>query len=313
MNKITKKNSAKYTKVRFGGMYLAIAFVISSLFGLFTQGLNLGIDFTGGFITEFSTSEFVNQDDMQELLEDRIDGKFVLSSADENTHWLVREADVESGQTSKTWLTELKDSPSLQLQKIAIEALDSDYIGTQIGAELINQGGLAMLTALIVIMLYLSARFEWRFAVGAILALFHDVTIVLGVFAWSQLEFNLTVLASILAIIGYSLNDSIIVADRIRELMKMNDKTPLNQLINAAIASTLTRTLITSGTTIATISAVWWLAGAPLEGFSIALFVGIMIGTYSSICISATFPEIIGLDIEHYSNPINEEEIMTRH
>jgi len=198
-----------------------------------------------------------------------------------------------------------------QMPELAITLLDSDFIDTQIGEELVNQGGLAMLTALIIILMYLSARFEWRFACGAILALAHDLIFVLGVFAWSGVEFNLTVLASLLAIIGYSLNDSIIVADRIRELMRMNKTSGLSSIINEAVKSTLTRTLITSGTTLTTISAVWLLAGAPLQGFSIALFSGVFIGTFSSICISATFPELTGLDVDHYKNQQLEESELT--
>ena len=157
-----------------------------------------------------------------------------------------------------------------------------------------------MLTALIIILLYLSARFEWRFATGAILALAHAIIFVLGVFAWSGIEFNLTVVASLLAIVGYSLNDSIIIADRIRELMCSNYKHNISEVIDGAIKSTLTRTLITSGTTLSTIAAVWLLAGPPLQGFSIALFCGVFIGTFSSICISATFPEISGLTADYY-------------
>lgn len=298
------------TRIRFIGLYLTITVMIVSLSGVFVKGLNLGIDFTGGFITEFSTSKLVSQNDMQAVLAEKIQGNFILTSADEETNWTVRQSDTIDEKTSKSWLRELKQDEYVQDNALQIEVLDSDYIGTQIGKELIEQGGLAMLTALIIIMLYLSTRFEWRFALGAILALFHDVVVVLGIFAWTQLEFNLTVLASLLAIVGYSLNDSIIVADRIRELMRQNKDCILSDIINAAIVSTLTRTLITSGTTLATIASVWWLAGAPLEGFSVALFVGILIGTFSSIFISATFPELVGLDAEHYNaKKVQDEDL----
>lgn len=301
------------TRIRFFGLYLTIALIVVSLFGVFIKGLNLGIDFTGGFITEFSTSEPVSQMDMQAILGEKIQRNFILTSADEETNWIVRQPDTIDGNTSKSWLRELKQEATFQESAIQIEALDSDYIGTQIGKELIDQGGLAMLTALIIIMLYLSARFEWRFALGAVLALFHDVVAVIGIFAWTQLEFNLTVLASLLAIIGYSLNDSIIVADRIRELMRQNKDSTLSNIINAAISSTLTRTLITSSTTLATIASVWWLAGVPLEGFSVALFAGILVGTFSSICISATFPELVGLDVEHYKEKKEQNEDLNGH
>ena len=324
-----------FTRFRVIGMYLTIAFIVLALTGLLHRGLNLGIDFTGGFITEFSTSESIDQSNLQQILVSKIHGQFILTSADDKTNWTVRQP--EAGERaldkpiveSRSWLNELKHDQFFQNNNIQLQVLDSDYIGSQIGKELVDQGGLAMLTAFIIILLYLTARFEWRFALGAILALIHDIVFVLGIFAWLQLEFNLTVLASLLAIIGYSLNDSIIVADRVRELMrqrleqsfkkgseqasaqesKQSSKLALSNVVNLAIASTLTRTLITSGTTLATISAIWWLAGAPLAGFSVALFAGILVGTFSSICISATFPQVVGLNFSHYrlNNELNEK------
>ena len=303
--------------VRFFGMYLSIALVLIALTGTFSRGLNLGIDFTGGFITEYSTSESLKQSDMQKHLQSLIENKFVLTSAERGTNWTVRQPDIAADQiagnnlTSKSWLKELQQLSFFEEQNIKVELLDSDYIGSQIGQELIDQGGLAMLTALIIILVYLSARFEWRFALGAVLALFHDVIVVIGIFAWTQLEFNLTVLASILAIIGYSLNDSIIVADRIRETMKLNKNNNLSSVINLAVLSTMTRTLITSGTTLATILSLWWLAGMPLQGFSVALFFGILVGTFSSVCISATFPEVVGLDVNFYKlKELEKKEIL---
>ncbi|MFT5299102.1 MAG: preprotein translocase subunit SecF, partial [Colwellia sp.] len=184
---------------------------------------------------------------------------------------------------------------------------DAIYIGSQVGEELINQGGLALLTAIIVILMYLSFRFEWRLAAGAVIALFHDVLIVLGLFAWFGITFDLTILASLLAIIGYSLNDSIIVGDKIREIMKTNREAKIDTIINQAIKSTLVRTMITSGTTLATIVAIWIFAGESLAGFSIALFTGVLVGTFSSIAISATVPQLLGLTADYYNK--KEEDI----
>ena len=307
---------SRLTVIRFCGLYLSLALIIASVVGVYINNLNLGIDFTGGFISEFSTSQSISQKSMQMILEETIDGKFRLTSSSGQKNWTVRQPDnisseiVKENATSKSWLVDLKQNTFFQDNAIVIEILDSDYIGSQVGEELIGQGGLAMLTALIMILLYLSARFEWRFALGAIFALLHDVVFVMGIFAWLQLEFDLTVLASLLAIIGYSLNDSIIVADRIRELMRVNKNSTLDKMVNNAIQSTLTRTLITSGTTLATVTAVWWLAGKPLEGFSVALFIGILVGTYSSICISATLPEVIGLDIEYYNQKVENTKAL---
>ncbi|TQV72913.1 protein translocase subunit SecF [Aliikangiella marina] len=302
----------KLSKLRFMGLFLTLFLVLISTGTMLVRGLNLGIDFTGGFITEFSTSQSIEPSKMEQALQAHIVGKFELTSAEDSTNWTVRQPELLSDGTkndlltSNAWLKNLQESVLVEKSNITIIPLDSDYIGTQIGQELIEQGGLAMLTALIMILVYLSMRFEWRFALGSVLALFHDIVVVIGIFAWTQLEFNLTVLASMLAIIGYSLNDSIIVADRIRESMKLNQGESLSHVINAAIRSTLTRTLITSGTTLATIGSLWWLAGAPLEGFSVALFFGIFVGTLSSICISATFPELTGLKVDYYQ--IKEQE-----
>ena len=170
------------------------------------------------------------------------------------------------------------------------------------GDELFDQGCLAMFAAMIAVMIYLAVRFEWRLALGSVVALVHDLILVLGLFSLLQIEFNLTVLASLLAIIGYSLNDSIIVGDRVRELLRVKSNNVLSPatIINNAIKSTLTRTLITSGTTLATVASVWLLAGAPLQGFAIALFTGIVVGTFSSICIAATLPELLGLSAKNY-------------
>ncbi len=305
-----KPISNKLTHLRKAGLLLSLALILVAMLGLFSRGLNLGIDFTGGFITEFATSEIVEKQLITQFLTDSIDGKFALTGSNDGTTWVVRQPDTGSGLTVQSWVEVL----SLQLSELAepvqLEVLDSDYIGKQIGQELKEQGGLAMLTALIIIMLYLSARFEWRFALGAIMALFHDVILVLGLFAWTQLEFNLTILAGLLAIIGYSLNDSIVVADRIRELMQSTRQKSLAQVINSAITDTITRTLITSGTTLTTIACIWWLAGTPLFGFSVALFSGIVVGTLSSICISATFPELARLDVELYTKKKANEEAL---
>jgi len=150
-------------------------------------------------------------------------------------------------------------------------------------------------------------RFEWRLAAGSVIALFHDVIIVLGLFAWLDLSFDLTILASLLAIIGYSLNDSIIVGDKVREIMKRNSEKDVNSIINLAIKATIVRTLITSGTTLATILAIWLFAGESLAGFSISLFCGVLVGTFSSIAISATVPQLLGLTGDYYLK--KEQEI----
>ena len=290
----------KGTRLRFMGMLLSAILVLLSVFTLTQKGLNFGLDFTGGYLTEFTTSQSVELKELQSFIAKNHNGEFELT-AQGNSHFQLREAPSAS-TTSTTANSPDWQSAVTQNDYINAQVLSSAYIGSQVGDELFDQGCLAMFAAMIAVMIYLAVRFEWRLAVGSVVALVHDLILVLGLFSLLQIEFNLTVLASLLAIIGYSLNDSIIVGDRVRELLRVQSNNVLSPatIINNAIKSTLTRTLITSGTTLATVASVWLLAGAPLQGFAIALFTGIVVGTFSSICIAATLPELLGLSAKNY-------------
>lgn len=313
MKNLYLNKSDSLSKFRFISLYFASALVIFSLLGLFTKGLNLGLDFTGGYLTEFSTEQTISQQKMTELLSAYLPDSFKLSSTDNGTYWSVQQADSGINLQGEAWLTELS-----QHNGLTITPQDAIYIGSQVGDELINQGGLALLASVLAILLYLSLRFEWRLAAGSVIALFHDVIIVLGIFAWFDILFDLTIVASLLAIIGYSLNDSIIIGDKVRELMKRNlgidpqlnphikSNKNSDSIINLAIKATIVRTLITSGTTLATVLAIWIFAGESLAGFSIALFSGILVGTFSSITISATVPQLLGLSADYYQNKVAE-------
>ncbi|WP_426357245.1 protein translocase subunit SecF [Pseudocolwellia sp. HL-MZ19] len=302
MNNFLLKQTETLSKFRVISLYFAAALVIFSLAGVFSKGLNLGLDFTGGYLTEFTTQESLTKANMETLLTDYLPDTFGLTSGDNGTHWSVQQADNDISLKDKTWLTDFSQQSGLN-----ITPQDSIYIGSQVGDELIDQGGLALMTAVIVILLYLSFRFEWRLAAGSVIALCHDVIVVLGLFAWLGIEFDLTIVASLLAIIGYSLNDSIIVGDKIREIMKRNSGASIESIVNLAIKSTIVRTLITSGTTLATILAIWIFAGESLSGFAISLFTGVLIGTFSSITISATVPQLIGLSADYYNK--KDEEV----
>ncbi|ALQ08308.1 protein translocase subunit SecF [Pseudoalteromonas fuliginea] len=287
----------KGTRLRFIGMLLSAILVLLSVFTLTQKGLNFGLDFTGGYLTEFTTSQSVELKELQSFIAKNHNCEFELT-AQGNSHFQLREApSASTTANSLDW-----QSAVTQNDDINAQVLSSAYIGSQVGDELFDQGCLAMFAAMIAVMIYLAVRFEWRLAVGSVVALIHDLILVLGLFSLLQIEFNLTVLASLLAIIGYSLNDSIIVGDRVRELLRVQSNNVLSPatIINNAIKSTLTRTLITSGTTLATVASVWLLAGAPLQGFAIALFTGIVVGTFSSICIAATLPELLGLSAKNY-------------
>ncbi|TMO01462.1 MULTISPECIES: protein translocase subunit SecF [unclassified Pseudoalteromonas] len=285
------------TRLRFMGMLLSAMLVLLSVVTLAQKGLNFGLDFTGGYLTEFTTSQSVELKELQSFISKNHNGEFELT-AQGNSHFQLREAP----SASKTANNLDWQSAVTQNDDINAQVLSSAYIGSQVGDELFDQGCLAMFAAMIAVMIYLAVRFEWRLALGSVVALVHDLILVLGLFSLLQIEFNLTVLASLLAIIGYSLNDSIIVGDRVRELLRVQSNNVLSPatIINNAIKSTLTRTLITSGTTLATVASVWLLAGAPLQGFAIALFTGIVVGTFSSICIAATLPELLGLSAKNY-------------
>ncbi|MFK3872660.1 protein translocase subunit SecF [Pseudoalteromonas rhizosphaerae] len=289
------------TRLRLSGLVLSILLVLLSVIGVATKGLNFGLDFTGGYLTEFTTAVPISEAELAKKISYYHHDDFTLS-AQSSQHFQLREA--EQASTS-AWLATLTQDETL-----GAEVLSSSYLGSQVGDELFEQGCLALFAAMVAVMIYLALRFEWRLALGSVVALMHDVVVVVGLFAWLQLDFNLTVLASLLAIIGYSLNDSIIVGDRVRELLRLDSTTQqasVNTVINESIKSTLTRTLITSGTTLATVASVWLLAGAPLQGFSIALFVGIVVGTLSSICIAATLPQLLGLRHENYQVKVDEQ------
>jgi preprotein translocase subunit SecF len=269
--------------------------MIWSLAGLFHKGLNYGIEFTGGVVTEFSSSMSLTQTTLLDLFSQHIKGEFKLNSSQDRLSWTIRQNDHTSIAEQRELLLKVASE-----QVWSINLQESVFMGSQIGQELIEKGGLALLVSALCMMAYVTLRFEWRLASSAIIALCHDVILVLGCFAWFQVRFDLAVLAGLLAIMGYSLNDSIIVGDRIRELMLSERYKCLNELVNQAIGSTFRRTLITSGTTLTTITAIGLMAGDVLGEFALSLAIGVIMGTFSSIFIAATLPVVFGLPIDAY-------------
>ena len=196
----------------------------------------------------------------------------------------------------------------LQASENSVTLKSSEYISAQVGEELTEQGGLAMIFALIMIMIYIVFRFQWKFSIGAVLALIHDVMITLGIFSFFQLTFDLSVLAAILAVVGYSLNDTIVIFDRIRENFRSMRTAQTLDILNSAITQTIKRTIITSSTTLLVLLSLYVFGGSSLEGFSIALIVGVLIGTYSSIFVAST--SIFYLDISTTDLiPVKREEV----
>ncbi|MCL1154703.1 protein translocase subunit SecF [Shewanella chilikensis] len=282
------------TKWRYFSSAVSVILMIVSISVIAVKGLNWGLDFTGGVVSEIRIDSSISAKTLQPVLQQAYGQEVSLIAAGEAGRWVLRYAAPSAGQT----MPELPEV--LAGMNTQVEVLNTSIVGPQVGQELAEQGGLALLVAMLCILGYLSYRFEWRLASGAVFALVHDVIFVLAFFAATQMEFNLTVLAAVLAILGYSLNDSIIIADRIRELLAAKPKLAVKDINNQAIAATFARTMVTSGTTLMTISALWIMGGGPLEGFSIAMFIGVLTGTFSSISVGTSLPEWLGLSSEHY-------------
>lgn len=292
------------TKWRYVSSAISILLMLVSLSIIGVKGFNWGLDFTGGVVTEVQIDRKITSSELQPLLNAAYQQEVSVVSASEPGRWVLRYSDIKSADT---------EQGNIDIQQVLaplnseVQVLNSSVVGPQIGQELAEQGGLALLVAMLAILGYLSYRFEWRLASGALFALVHDVVFVLAFFALTQMEFNLTILAAVLAILGYSLNDSIIIADRIRELLIAKPKLAIQDINNQAIVATFSRTMVTSGTTLMTVGALWIMGGGPLEGFSIAMFIGILTGTFSSISVGTSLPELLGLTPEHYKEQVISE------
>ena len=280
-------NSKEYNflSIRYVAMALSILLMLISLGSLMTKGLNKGIDFTGGFLIEVSYQQAPT---ISQVRSDLAGGGFPEAivqnfggSKDLMIRILPREG-IDNKAVGKQ-IIEILDNSSNKA-----ELRGSEFIDPQVGEELTDQGGLAMIFALIMIMIYIIIRFQWKFSIGAVAALIHDVLITIGVFSFFQVSFDLAVLAAILAVIGYSLNDTIVIFDRIRENFRLLRKTETLTILNKSINQTISRTVITSGTTLLVLCALYFIGGKSLEGFSLALIIGVVIGTYSSIYVATT-------------------------
>ena len=290
---------AKETKIMFKLMekrkvaaILSAILLVISLASLFSRGLNLGIDFTGGTLLEVGFSDSVELDSIRDTLDGTEFGEATVQYFGSARDILIRVAPRE-GKNSADISTELMQL--LQGIESEAELRRQEFVGPQVGEELTEDGGLAMLAALAMIMFYVAVRFQMRFSVGAIAALAHDVIITVGFFSVSQLNFDLTVLAAILAVIGYSLNDTIVVYDRIRENFKNLRKHEPIEVLDFSLNQTLSRTIITSLTTLLVLLALFFVGGEIIHSFSAALIVGVLIGTYSSIFVAS--PVILALGV----------------
>lgn len=278
--------------------------IIGSFVSIFVQGLNFGIDFTGGVLLEV---EYAGNADLAEIRSALAEAGFEsplvqnFGTANDALVRLAPQVDQEGGEIRDRVLAALRArDPSVELRRI-------EFVGPQVGEDLTEQGSLAMLIALILIFIYVMLRFRWKFAAGAIAALIHDVTIVFGFFSVFSLPFDLTIVAAILATIGYSLNDTIVVFDRIRENFRtMRRGTPV-AIINTSINQMLARTLITAFTTVLVLVSLFLIGGESVSGFALALIVGIIVGTYSSTYIASALALALDVSPADLMPPKREE------
>ena len=290
---------------------ISCALVLISILSIAIRGLNFGIDFTGGTLVEVGYRDGIAIESVRDVLSESSHADAIVQHFGSTKDVLIRLPATGQGtdqgnaaQLSSDIMSALREPFAEELVEEATDSVQQcvsngavtdcqvqmrrvEFVGPQVGDELANQGGLAMIYALIGILLYVAWRFEWRFAVGSVVALVHDVIITVGLFSLFQVEFSLSVLAAVLAVIGYSLNDTIVVYDRIRENYRKMRKSDSIKIINNSINQTLPRTILTSLTTMFVVVALLIFGGEVIRGFSIALFIGVIVGTYSSIYVAS--------------------------
>ncbi|MEM7729307.1 MAG: protein translocase subunit SecF [Pseudomonadota bacterium] len=294
-----------FLKVRMIAGILSLIAVLVSSYWFFTKGLNYGIDFSGGVVTVVDFGD-APPDDAQEFVQTRFGGSTVQNisqpAGSPITYDYLRiglplQVEEEAADTEGEESREAQTDAQQVAQAALIDALQAEYgdiridatetVSGKVSGELRRKGLLAVVLALGLVLAYIWFRFEWQFGAGAVIALLHDVILTLGVFELFQIEFNLAIIAAILTIVGYSLNDTVIVYDRIRENLRKYKKMPLEEVINISINDTLSRTILTSVTTLLALSALFFLGGPGLQGFSFAMIWGVLVGTYSSIFVAS--------------------------
>lgn len=283
----------------------SLVLIALCFFSLFTKGLNWGLDFTGGTVVEVAFEQAVELDEIRSNLEQVGLNGATVQNFGTSRDVLIRlapQAGVDVQQQGDSVLAAMQQTQS------TVEMKRLEFVGPAIGKELAEQGGLAILVALLCILIYVGIRFEWRLASGAVMSLAHDVIITLGVFSWMQIEVDLTIVAALLTVVGYSLNDTIVVFDRVRENFRRVRNTTTAEVFNEAITDTLSRTLITSATTLVVVIALFIKGGALIHGFATALLLGIGFGTYSSIYIASAWAMMLGVQREHMLPPQIEKE-----
>jgi preprotein translocase subunit SecF len=278
---------------------------VFAVWSLWHQGLNLGVDFTGGTLMEVRTSQPANLNAIRTALEKTGLSEVSVQNFGTSRDVLVRlpaKPGTNTAQTSNTVMTALRAADaSIELKRV-------DFVGPQVGKELYDNGALALLVVAFGIMAYLAIRFEWRFAVAGMLANMHDIVIILGMFAFFQWEFTLTVLAGVLAVLGYSVNESVVVFDRVRENIRKMRGATIPHIIDDAITRTMSRTIITHGATQIMVLSMLFFGGEALHNFALALTIGILFGIYSSVLVASPLLLMFGVKREHFIKPVEKKE-----
>jgi preprotein translocase subunit SecF len=286
-----KKTSIRFMGSRRVAMVFSAVLIVGSLVSLFVKGLNFGIDFTGGTVIEVKYPQPVDLGHVRDALSAKYSdaqAQYFGTARDVMIRIAPRPGESSAQLSDKVLATLQTATPGVTMQRV-------EFVGPQVGSELATKGGLALLYTVIGILIYVMIRFEWRLSVGAVVAMIHDPVITLGVFSLFHIQFDLTVLAAVLAVIGYSINDTVVVYDRIRENFRKLRKQSAPEIMDISINETLSRTIMTSLATLLVVLAMYFIGGPVIHGFALALIIGILVGTYSSIYVASAIALDLGV------------------
>lgn len=296
MEFFSHQTNIPFMRIRNKTFLLSALVMLLSIFMIIRNGLSMGLEFTGGIQMEVSFKDTVNLTPVRDLLSN-VSSNISIQSIGGSRDLLIRLPSTDDkGLQSTVEASLLKSYPQARITHV-------EYIGPQIGQELLAEGLNAVLFALLLTMIYIAVRFEYRFAIAAIIALMHDPIITLGLFSYAQIEFDLISMAGLLTVLGYSLNDTIVVYDRIRENIVRSPNQAIEETVNASINETLSRTIITSLLTLLAVLSLLFFGGESLYGFSVALTIGIIVGTYSSIYVAGALAVVLGLSNQKQNGP----------
>lgn len=298
MQVFTSRKIYDFMKLRFASISLSFILVFGSIFLLFTQGLNYGIDFSGGTLVQIKYNDKnAPLDEIRNILNQNE----ALKGASVTEFGSASEIVIRFSASSDSLGKDIGDSIIKMLEKTGdIELRRVDIVGPKVGGELRQKGLMAILVSFALILVYIAVRFEWRFAMAAIISEIHDIVIVMGAISLFKIDVNLDTLAAILTVLGYSLNDTIIIFDRIRENIKESKSTDIGSIINESVSATLSRTTLTSGTTLFTVLILFFYGGDMIHGFSLALIVGVIAGTLSSIFVASPLLMWFNFSVSNY-------------